>query len=162
LEEENMGLKVEIPGREPLTIEHLVLDLNGTLALDGMLLPGVEESIREVSKVLDVYILTADTHGTGQEVARRLGVELHRLEPENGAMQKGEFVQALGPEHTAAIGNGVNDVEMLSKAALGIAVVGPEGAASRALLAAVIVVSSPVDAFSMLLNPKRITATLRE
>ncbi len=156
-----MGMVVEIPGRGTLELEYLVLDLNGTLALDGDLLPGVKDRIRKVSRTLRVYILTADTHGTGSEVARQLGVELHRLEPQNGAEQKGEFVRRLGAGSTVAMGNGVNDVEMLREAALGIAVVGPEGAAAKALLAADIVVESPTDALDLLLHPKRIVATLR-
>lgn len=31
---------IEIPGREPLKINHVVLDYNGTAAVDGMLLKG--------------------------------------------------------------------------------------------------------------------------
>ena len=156
-----MGLVVEIPGMGTLELKYLVLDLNGTLALDGKLLPGVKERILEVSKALEVYILTADTHGTGSKVAKELGVELHRLEPQNGAEQKGEFVRRLGAGKTVAIGNGVNDVAMLREAALGIAVIGPEGAATKAVLAADIVAGSPTEALDLLLHPKRIVATLR-
>jgi len=32
---------LEIPGRPKLTLEHLVLDVNGTIALDGQLVSGV-------------------------------------------------------------------------------------------------------------------------
>ncbi len=156
-----MALVLEIPGRAPVSIEHLVLDLNGTLALDGRLLPGVKETIAEISKSMKVHLLTADTHGTGGAVARELGIELHRLDPDNGAAQKGDFVRRLGAGRTAAIGNGVNDVEMLREAVLGIAVVGPEGAATKALLAADIVAESPLTALNLLLHPKRIVATLR-
>ena len=31
---------IEMPGREPLKINHVVLDYNGTAAVDGMLLKG--------------------------------------------------------------------------------------------------------------------------
>ena len=31
---------IEIPGREPLRIDHVVLDYNGTVAVDGLLLKG--------------------------------------------------------------------------------------------------------------------------
>ena len=34
-------LTISIPGGATLDIEHLVLDYNGTLAVDGVLLPGV-------------------------------------------------------------------------------------------------------------------------
>ena len=34
---------IEIPGREPLRIDHVVLDYNGTVAVDGLLLKGAGE-----------------------------------------------------------------------------------------------------------------------
>jgi soluble P-type ATPase len=50
---------------------------------------------------------------------------------------------------------------MLKAAAIGIAVLGHEGAASEAIAAADVVVFDIVDAIDMLLNPKRLIATLR-
>ena len=59
------------------------------------------------------------------------------------------------------IGNGANDVLVLEGAALGIAVIGPEGASSAALRAADVVCASIVDALDLLLEPRALTATLR-
>ncbi|MBV9327442.1 MAG: hypothetical protein JO020_15490 [Chloroflexi bacterium] len=50
---------------------------------------------------------------------------------------------------------------MLREAALGIAIVGPEGLAAGALAAADVVVPSISDALGLLRNPKRLIATLR-
>jgi soluble P-type ATPase len=50
---------------------------------------------------------------------------------------------------------------MLEEAALGIAVLGPEGLAVPALLAADVLVASIEDALDLLLNPRRLIATLR-
>jgi soluble P-type ATPase len=50
---------------------------------------------------------------------------------------------------------------MLREAALGIAVVGPEGLAGGALPAADVVVASINDALGLLVNSKRLIATLR-
>ena len=36
-------IKIEIPGRETIEIEHVVLDYNGTIALDGRLIAGAAE-----------------------------------------------------------------------------------------------------------------------
>ncbi len=55
---------IEIPGREPLKINHVVLDYNGTAAVDGMLLKGVKERIARLKELAYVYVLTADTYGT--------------------------------------------------------------------------------------------------
>ena len=36
-------IEIDVPGFGALRLEHLVLDYNGTLACDGMLLEGVHE-----------------------------------------------------------------------------------------------------------------------
>jgi len=41
-----------------------VLDFNGTLAADGMLLPGVKDQLERLSGVLRLHVLTADTFGS--------------------------------------------------------------------------------------------------
>jgi soluble P-type ATPase len=60
-----------------------------------------------------------------------------------------------------AIGNGANDALMLEHAALGILVMGGEGAAVEALLRARVVVTDICEALDLLLFPKRLIATLR-
>ncbi len=151
-----------IPNRPSITFLHLVLDFNGTLALDGALLPGISEALRALNGVLTIHILTADTFGTAGIFAERFGFDVERLPPdEAGGPAKAAFVEALGPEGAVAMGNGANDQAMLQKAALAIVVLGPEGAASVALSAADIVVSSPLDGLGLLLHPKRLAATLR-
>jgi soluble P-type ATPase len=50
---------------------------------------------------------------------------------------------------------------MLAAAALGIAVVGPEGAAGAAVRAADVVCASIVDALDLLLDERLLVATLR-
>ncbi|EQD46013.1 Haloacid dehalogenase domain protein hydrolase, partial [mine drainage metagenome] len=91
----------------------LVLDLNGTLAVDGQLLP-VHSAVAELRRRLDVCLLSADTHGTLEEVAAELGVQAVRLRSGGGeSQQKAEFVRGLGPDSVVAVGNGANDVGML-------------------------------------------------
>jgi soluble P-type ATPase len=60
-----------------------------------------------------------------------------------------------------AVGNGRNDVLMLRAAALGIVVVGPEGASARAVEAADVVAGSMPHALALLAEPAMLTATLR-
>ena len=59
------------------------------------------------------------------------------------------------------IGNGRNDRLMLMRAELGIAVILDEGVAVASLQAADIVCQGVVPALELLLNPLRLTATLR-
>jgi len=149
-------LTVEIPGRRPLRLAHLALDLNGTLAGAGRLLPGVAPRLRRLAGLLEVTVLTADTFGTA---ARLFGPLPVRLVAVRTGADKRRF--ALSRRGVAAVGNGANDVAMLRAAALGIAVVGPEGAAAEALRSADVVVRDVNDGLDLLLDPRRLTATLR-
>ncbi len=151
---------MDIPGWRALELEHLVLDLNGTLALDGALVPGVKEAVEQLSRSLTCHLVTADTFGTAGGL---LGpcARVSLITPGDEIEQKKIIVEQLGADRVVALGNGANDAAMLAAAALGIAVLGPEGAAFAALAAAEVVVPGPVEALGLLLNPDRLRATLR-
>jgi soluble P-type ATPase len=151
-------LRVEIPGRGGLALEHLLLDQNGTLTNRGALIDGVAERLAGVRERFHVHVLSADTFGTLDELTRELGVDGQRV---SSGEQKRAFLGALGAERCAAIGNGANDVAMLREAALGVAVIGPEGASTAALSAADVVCDSILDALGLLADELALTATLR-
>lgn len=154
-------ITVEIPGKGTLKLKHIVLDYNGTLACDGILIPGVEERLNSLAKQLEVHIITADTFGRCRDSCRGIKAALHILSGQTGAPEKEQLVSSLGAENVVAIGNGTNDTLMLKKAALGIAVLGPEGTAVNAVLAADVTVKDINHGLDMLLYPKRLVATLR-
>jgi P-type E1-E2 ATPase len=158
-------IEINIPGNVTLQLSHLVLDVNGTLALDGELSPGVAERLAALQGQLQIHLLTADTHGRQREIDRQLGLTATILPPAApGTAQrslKAAYVQELGPENVVAIGNGNNDAGMLGAAGLGVAVLGPEGLATRALVAAGVVCATINDALDLLLHPDRLRATLR-
>ncbi|MBC7237479.1 MAG: HAD family hydrolase [Chloroflexi bacterium] len=154
-------IQLEIPGFGNLEGTDLVLDINGTLSFDGALLPGVAARCRQLARRLDIHLLTADTRGTAAAIAAELGVDLTRVQPGEEAAQKRRFVEQLGGANVIAIGNGNNDEQMLRAAGLGIAVLGAEGTATRAILAADIVARDIEEALDLLLQPTRILATLR-
>jgi len=79
----------------------------------------------------------------------------------NKRAQKAEFVNRLGAAGVVAIGNGANDAGMLEAAALSIAVIECEGASGEAIAAADVVVVGVANALDLLLNPRRLIATLR-
>jgi soluble P-type ATPase len=151
-------LAVDIPGRGRLELAHLVLDVNGTLTDRGMLIAGVAERLERVAAQLDVHLLSADTFGRLDGVARELGAAPTVV---STGEDKARFVAELGPERCAAIGNGANDEAMLAAAGLGIAVIGAEGAAAAAVRAADVICGSILDAFDLLLDEKALVATLR-
>ncbi len=152
--------KLEIPGFGSLQIENLLCDLNGTLAVDGVLSTQTRERILEIKEILNIHIVTAGTHGHLDKV-KGLGITLVKLTPGMEAEQKLNYLLKLGPEKTAVLGNGANDLLMMQKAALKIVVLGREGAFMPTIQAAQIVVNSPEDALELFLSPKRLLATLR-
>jgi soluble P-type ATPase len=143
-----------------LEISHLALDLNGTLATDGRVPSAVIGRLHDLASIVHLHILTADTFGTAASLCD-LGVQVSVLGPGDQTEAKARIVRAFGIAHTAAIGNGMNDEAMLREAAVGILVVGPEGAAVRSLLAADLVVRSIEDALDLFRFPKRLVASLR-
>ena len=154
-------LEVPIPGFNTLNLMHLVLDYNGTLAYDGQLLSGVKSCLDILSRRLQIHILTADTFGKAKAELKGVDCKLSILPVENQDIGKLNYVNQLGAGRTVCIGNGRNDRLMLKKAALGIAVVQGEGAASEAIMGADIIAPNIIAALELLNNPLRLTATLR-
>jgi soluble P-type ATPase len=152
---------VAIPGRPDLELRYLVLDYNGTVALDGRLVEGVAPRLEALGKQLEIHVLTADTFGRARTELSGVNCSLVVLRGADEHRQKAEYVDRLGAASVVAIGNGRNDRAMLERAALAIAVLGPEGLATDALAVADIAVQDPIVALELLLNPRRITATLR-
>ncbi|AHF06269.1 HAD family hydrolase [Desulfitobacterium metallireducens] len=155
-------IQVVIPGQETLNLEVLVLDYNGTLALDGQMLESVKESLIRLSPHLGIHVITSDTFGTVVKQCEDLPIHVKVLESSDHIHEKENFLVQFGERQIVAVGNGVNDELMLKKADLGIAVIGFEGASSHTLLAADIVVHSIEDALGLLLETTRLKATLRK
>jgi len=154
-------LTVRMPTGEEMRFEQVVFDYNGTLAVDGVIKDEVKVRLTELSKYVSVFVITADTFGIAQsQLAGVPEVELVILTTDQGDMEKAEFVKLLG-QNVIAVGNGVNDRLMFQVALKAICVIGAEGASGRTLACADIVVTRPEDALDLLLNSKRMVATLR-
>jgi soluble P-type ATPase len=154
-------IEIVIPGYRTLNIQHLVMDYNGTLALDGYLLAGVRARLEKLADNLHLHVVTADTFGHAREELQGIACEITILPEEKQAEAKRAYIQKLGREQVAAIGNGRNDRLMLKEAALGMAVVQAEGAAAETCSAANLLLPDILTALDILLNPKRLIATLR-
>lgn len=152
------GITLQVPGRDRLSLAHLVLDFTGTLSKDGRLLPGVAVRLRRLARLLRIVVATADTFGAAMKALNGLPVKVRLVRI--GA-DKARLVNSLGRGRVAAIGNGRNDVPMCRRAAVSIAVIGPEGAAAELLRAGDVAVGDIRDALDLLLNPLRLAATLR-
>jgi len=153
-----VSIQIPIPGGEDLTLEHLVLDVNGTLTHRGQPIVSAVSTLEELSGRLTLHLLSADTFGTAGELAASLGASYRQVAT---GEDKREYVLALGASTCVAVGNGRNDVPMLCAAALGIAVLGPEGLHRAALNAAEVSTLSIDEALNLLVEPRGLTATLR-
>ena len=152
---------LSIPGWKRLKIKHVVFDYNGTLSVDGKLLPGIAEKLTLLANQFTLHVVTADTFGLAAQELKDLPCLLTILPKENQAEAKREYVKKLGLEQTAAVGNGRNDRLMLAEAVLGIVLLQDEGTAVATLNNADVVCKQASDAIDLFLHPQRLTATLR-
>jgi P-type E1-E2 ATPase len=155
-------IEVTIPSRGEYKFEHLVLDLNGTIALDGNIIEGVSERLAILRSMIDILIVTADTRGKAQELGQNLRVKIHKVGSGDEQAQKLKLVQELGKETTVSIGNGSNDVFMLKESILGICILGTEGTSFKAMASSDLVVADINGALDLLLKPERLIATWRK
>ncbi len=155
-------IELNIPGRGSLRLQHLVTDVNGTLAVDGQLIDGIAQQIDLLKDRLTIHLLTADTHGRQATIDEQLHLTAVRIRPGNEAAQKAEYVRKLGAETVVALGQGANDAAMLKEAALGICVMSREGLAAEALFCADLLLPDITTALELLNHPLRIIASLRK
>ena len=155
-------IELDIPGRGELRIEHLVSDVNGTLAVDGQLIVGLGKRIASLRDRLTDHLLTADIHGRQSLIDEQLNLKAIRIQPGNEAEQKADYVRRLGASKVAAIGQGANDSAMLKEAAVGICVMSQEGLATETLLAADLVLPDIFAALDLFDKPLRMIASLRK
>jgi soluble P-type ATPase len=175
-------IEVTIPGRGRLQLQHLVSDVNGTLALDGVLIAGVAQRLAALAGRLTIHLLTADTLGRQSAIDRELNltstvgrgsfgrpspIPVPRgtgaiIAPGNEQQQKQSFVEKLGAASVIALGQGANDALMLKTAALGICILSAEGASAETVMACDLIVPSIDAAFDLLDKPLRLVASLRK
>ncbi len=154
-------ISVEIPGYGLLQLENVVLDYNGTIAVDGIPAPEVKDILNQVADKMNVHVVTADTFGKAKKGLEGVNCILTILGEKQQDQSKLAYVEKLGIDRTVCIGNGKNDRLMLKKSALGIAVLLDECAFVPTIMDADIVSKDILFALELLLNPLRLTATLR-
>ena len=153
-------LQVKIPGREELVLHHLVLDYNGTIAEDGAIIEGITERLEELSKSLEICVITADTHGTAAKRCAHLPLTVRTFPTVAVGAIKAEEVRRLSGG-VVCVGNGFNDIEMCDAAELSVCVIGREGCCGALIAHADVAVTCIHDALDLLLKTDRLRATLR-
>lgn len=155
-------IPLSIPGfNTNIQLCNLVLDFNGTLAIDGKLTPGVKKLLISLSKKLSIHVVTGNTFGTAVQELKGISCKIKLLTSKNQNTQKHKYLLSLNPASVISIGNGHNDFSLLKISAIGIIVIQKEGASVRSLAAADIVCTNILDALDLINHPLRLKATLR-
>src|SRR6266403_2281756 len=155
----NIPMKYDIPGQAELEINTIILDLNGTLSVGGVVPEGVKERLAKLHDMgFQVLFFTGNTRNDADELAADLGIEWKLAK---SAADKARLAHELGAETCATIGNGLIDLELIKAAKLGIVTLQAEGVHTKTLLEADIIIPTINDALDLFIDPQRLIATLR-
>ncbi|UCE50390.1 MAG: hypothetical protein JSW47_09535, partial [Phycisphaerales bacterium] len=102
-------IEIVVPGYGELSLCHVVLDYNGTLATDGQLPRGIRTLLHRVAERVELHVVTADTFGKVKSGMEGIPCKLTILSQQDQALAKQQYLQNIGRSHAAAIGNGRND-----------------------------------------------------
>jgi len=153
-------LTVKIPGREELQLSHLILDYNGTIALDGDIIESIRPRLAQLAEHLKIYVITADTHGTAAQKCQGLPLQVLTFPTVQVGEIKAQEARKL-EGGVACLGNGFNDIQMSDACDLSICVMGKEGCCGALISHCDVVVTSIEDALDLLIRTDRLRATLR-
>lgn len=153
-------MKLDIPGQGNLTINTIILDLNGTLSLGGWLVEGTKPRLQKIRAAgVRVVLFTGNTRGDADKIAADLGIEWGLAKDAN---DKRELALSLGPDTCASIGNGLIDVELMKVVKLRIVTLQAEGVHVQTLQNSDIVIPTINDALDLFIDQQRLVATLRK
>ena len=155
---------IDIPGFGRRRIATVVADYTGTLSQGGSVAPAVKQRLRKLARLVDLRVVTADTFGTAEKELRGI-VTAHLLKPGRQDKEKRALLSQLDLRRVVALGNGNNDRLMLKAVRKGggiaIAVDNGEGCAVDALRNADLLITGAANALDLLLDSRRLKATLR-
>lgn len=151
---------IQRPGQEPLEIDFLLLNFEGTLATDRRVHPKAKDKLNLLAKRIKIYILAKGEQVTIREILKKVRAEVAFLIEGEVSQGKLDLLRQVGASRTVAIGNGVDDAAMIGEAGLGICILGKEGTSAEAIKKADVVFTDMLDALDFLLKPLRHQATL--
>ncbi len=106
------------PGQDPLEIEFIMLNFEGTLATDGRVHPKAKDKINLLSKRARIFIFTTGEKESVSAVLRNVKAEVVYLREGDVSREKRDLLQQLGPRRTVAMGSGMSDIEMIQNSGL--------------------------------------------
>jgi len=151
---------IQKPGQEPLAIEFILIDFEGTLAFDRRVHPKARDKLNLLSKRSKIYILAKGEQEAIGEILKKVKAEVIYLTEGEASQRKLDLLRQVGATRAVAIGNGVDDAAMIEEAGLGICIIGKEGTSAEATKKADVVFTDILHALDFLLKPLRHKATL--
>jgi len=152
-------MQYSIPGIGNLEITTIVLDLNGTIAVHGKIVPGVKERLDQLKKLgIDLILFSGDHRGNGLEMCNELGITFKKGGTQE---EKEKLFLELDTERTAAIGNARIDIGKFKHAKLSIATLQAEGIHTGILKYVDIIVPNINDALDLFIDANALEATMR-
>lgn len=150
----------DIPGQPKLEIKTIILDLNGTLSIAGVVPEGVKDLLSKLKiKGFNLIFFTGNTRNDADDLAKDLGISWKLAKT---AEDKAALAQELDPETCASIGNGLIDLELMKTVKLRIVTLQAEGVHVQTLMNCDIVMPNITDALDLFIDEQRLIATLRK
>lgn len=152
-------MKYNIPGMNELEIKTIILDLNGTLSVGGVVPDGVKERLGKLKDMgFNVLFFTGNTRNDADDLAADLGVDWKLAK---NAGDKRDLALELEPDTCASIGNGLIDLELMKVVKLSIVTLQAEGVHVQTLVNSDVIIPTINDALDLFIDEQRLIATLR-
>lgn len=152
-------MKYNPKGAGEIELNTIVLDLNGTLAVNGKVPEGVSERIKKLKELgFKILLFSGDQRGTALGISQDLGIELKRA---STTEEKEALTKELNAQTTVAIGNARIDIGTFKHSKISIGTIQAEGIHTGILPHLDILVPSINDALDLLINKDSFEATMR-
>jgi len=153
-------MKYNPVGVEEIELDTIILDLNGTLSVNGILVIGVKEKLAKLKEMgYKIFLFTGDQRANAAELAKEIGLEVQKA---NTTEEKEALTSKLDTNKTVAIGNARIDIGTFRNTKLRIATLQAEGIHAGILNFVDIIVPTINDALNLLINPDIFNATMRK
>lgn len=151
-------MTIDVPGAGSLTLETIILDLNGTVSVGGEIPEGVKERLQKLKeKGLKIVLFTGNTRGNADDIVSELGIQWQLAK---NAEEKRDLALRLNPDTCVSIGNGIIDLEMMKIVGLSVLTLQAEGIHVKTFMHSDILVPTINDALDLLIDEDRLKATL--
>ncbi len=150
----------QVPGVGEIELNTIVLDLNGTLSVNGVIPDGVKERIDKLKQLgFSIVLFSGDQRGTAGAICKDLQIQLIRC---GTSIEKEIAMDQLPGDKTVAIGNARIDIGTFKKAKIRIATLQNEGIHREILDYVDVIVPSINAAFDLLIDTDSFCATMRK